>query len=237
MSRFSALRALYSFYDEFVSGFSVACRKGCHVCCTTNVSATSLETAYLLNKGNLDKALLERVEKARLQDHYVPSTTINTTAAMCLAGRAIPEETSPITFDPCPFLDDEGSCSVYEYRPFSCRAMCSSTLCTEGGQADMPPFLVTISLAVYQILEHMDSQGWYGNLLDIIPMCDVGRAEAREMADAQQGVIKTNRDVPCFIVPPDDVMRFKSFLRRLSRVEAGSTTMGEFLPEDYQILS
>ncbi len=101
----------------------------------------------------------------------------------------------------------------------------------------MPPFLVTISLAVYQILEHMDSQGWYGNLLDIIPMCDVDRAEAREMADAQQGVIKTNRDVPCFIVPPDDVMRFKSFLRRLSRVEAGSTTMGEFLPEDYQILS
>ncbi|RUM87897.1 MAG: hypothetical protein DSZ23_05115 [Thermodesulfatator sp.] len=237
MSRFSALKAIYDFYDEFTNGLSIACQKGCHVCCTTNVTATSLETDYLIQSGKMDKHLLKKMEEERQKDHFIPSTTINTTAALCLAQKAIPEETSSQTFEPCPLLDENGLCSVYEYRPFSCRAMCSDTVCTEGGQANMPPFLVTVNLALYQILEHIDREGWYGNLLDMIPLSLAGRERAGNLAVDQEGTIKTNRQLPCFIVPPDDKIRFKSFMRRLGSQSADEITLAELLPEEYSILS
>ena len=237
VSRLLALEAIYDFYDEFIQGFSTACRKGCHACCTTNVNVTSLETDYLLQSGNLDHALLQAIDKARQKKHFLPSTTINTTAAMCLAQKNIPEETSPITFDACPLLDKKGLCSVYEQRPFSCRAMSSETVCSEGGQADMAPFLVTVNLAIYQILEHIDSQGCYGNFLDMVPISRADKTKTQELIAAQKGAIKTNRPLPCFIVPPDDKIRFKSFMRRLCRVQSGGRTIGDLLPKDYPVLS
>ncbi len=237
MSGFAALEAIYDFYDRFTKGFSTACTKGCNTCCTTNVTLTSLETGYLLKSERLNKSILERLEDERQKDHFIPSTTINTTAAMCLAQKPIPEETSAVTFNPCPLLDEEGLCSVYEHRPFSCRAMSSETVCTEGGQANMPPFMVTINLALYQILEHIDAEGWYGNLLDMIPLGLEEREKAGRMVAAQEGKIKTNRRLPCFIIPPDDMIRFKSFMRRLSKEKAGDSPLGTFLPEDYKILS
>lgn len=237
MSGVLALRAIYDFYDEFMQGFSMACRKGCHACCTTNVTVTGLETDYLLQSKRVDDTLLKRLEEERQKEHFLPSTTINTTAAMCLAQNDIPEETSSITFNACPLLDENGFCSVYEQRPFSCRAMSSETVCSEGGQADMPPFLVTVNLAIYQILEHIDSKGCYGNLLDMVPLSRVDKARAKELVAAGQEAIKTNRQLPCFIIPPDDVIRFKSFMRRLCKVKAGDTTIGDLLPEEYTILS
>ncbi len=237
MSKLLALEAIYNFYEQFVKGFSTVCEKGCHTCCTTNVTVTSLETNYLLQSGNMDKQLLAKLEEEQQKDHFVPSTTINTTAAMCLAQKAIPEETSPITFEPCPLLDEQGLCTVYEHRPFSCRAMSSQTLCPQGGQADMPPFLVTINLAIYQILEHIDSEGWYGNLLDMIPLGLAERGKVPDLVAAAGGRIKTNRQLPCFVVPPDDTIRFKSFMRRLAKEKWADHTLAELLPEKYSILS
>ena len=237
MSKFSALEAVYDFYDQFIKGFSIACRKGCSICCTTNVTVTSLETDYLLQSENIDTKLLKRLEDEGRKGHFIPSTTINTTAALCLAQKDIPEETSPITFNSCPLLDENGLCSVYEHRPFSCRAMSSESVCAEGGQADMPPFLVTVNLALYQILEHLDAEGWYGNLLDMIPLSLARKDQAQELAAGQEGRIKTNRRLPCFIVPPDDTIRFKSFMRMFSKKKAGGKTLGELLPEAYEILS
>jgi Fe-S-cluster containining protein len=237
VSKLDALEAIYDFYDRFTEGFSMACTRGCSTCCTTNVTLTSLETDYLLKSERLDQELLGRLEAQRQKEHFVPSTTINTTAAMCLAQKPIPEETSPITFNPCPLLDEGGLCSVYEHRPFACRAMSSETVCTDGGQADMPPFLVTVILAIYQILEHIDAEGWYGNLLDMIPIVQAEKDKTEGMVASQEGRIKTNRRLPCFIIPPDDAIRFKSFMRRLSKKEAGGISLGELLPEEYSILS
>ncbi len=238
MSEFAALEAIYDFYDQFTRGFSMACQKGCNVCCTTNVTVTSLEARYLFQSGKLDGSRMKDLEAERQKEHFIPSTTINTTAAMCLAQKPIPEETSPLTFNRCPLLDKEGLCSVYEHRPFACRAMSSETVCTEGGQADMPSFLVTVNLALYQVLEHLDAEGWYGNLLDLIPIAALQeKDQAARLVAAEKGRIKTNRQLPGFIVPPDDTIRFRSFLRRLSKEQAGEHALGELLPEEYKILS
>ncbi len=238
MSDLKALEAIYKFYDEFLKGTPLACKKGCSTCCTTNVSMTSLEARYILESGLLSKDLMARLKEAAATDHFIPSTTINTSAAMCLSENQMPEETSPVTFDPCPLLTDEGLCSIYEARPFSCRAMCSETVCTEGGEAYMAPFLVTVNLAMYQILEHIDSEGWYGNMLDILEVVKDSREESLQAAAEMEGKIKTNRPIPCFIIPPDDIMRFKSYMRRLSKMEfQPGETLGDLLPEDWQIIT
>jgi len=238
VSNIQALEAIYNFYDNFLRGTPLACKKGCSTCCTTNVSITTLEAKYIIESGLLTKELLQRLREASTKEHFIPSTTINTSAAMCLSENQAPEETSPITFDPCPLLTEDGLCSIYEARPFSCRAMSSETLCTEGGEAYMTPFLVTVNLAIYQILEHIDAEGWYGNMLDIIEVARIKRDQRHRTIDAMEGKVKTNRPLPCFIVPPDEVIRFKSFMRRLSKNEFGDgKKIGDLLPKDWQILT
>lgn len=102
----------------------------------------------------------------------------------------------------------------------------------------MTPFLVTVNLAIYQILEHIDAEGWYGNMLDIIEVARIKRDQRHRTIDAMEGKVKTNRPLPCFIVPPDEVIRFKSFMRRLSKNEFGDgKKIGDLLPKDWQILT
>jgi len=238
VANIKALKAIYDFYEDFLKGTPLACKKGCSTCCTTNVSMTTLEADYIWNSGLFTDSLYQKLKQAAKEEHFVPSTTINTSAAMCLSENQMPEETSPVTFDPCPLLTEDGLCSIYEVRPFSCRAMSSETVCTEGGEAYMPPFLVTINLAMYQIIEHIDREGWYGNMLDIMEMARRKKEDRTETADAMEGKIKTNRPLPCFIIPPDDIIRFKSFMRRLSQIETGDgKKVGDLLPDDWQIIT
>ena len=240
MDPINALEAIYDFFDQFLKGTPLACKKGCSICCTTNVSMTTLEAQHIIASGLLNDDLISRIKDAASRPHFVPSTTINTSAAMCLSENEMPEESSPITFDPCPLLTSQGLCPIYEARPFSCRAMSSETLCTQGGEAYMAPFLVTVNLALYQILEHIDQAGWYGNMLDVLTLVlDDEHEDRGKTAAAMKGKVKTNRPLPCFIVPPDEVMRFKSFMRRLSKKQIGGSgeTVGHLLPDDWKILT
>jgi len=101
----------------------------------------------------------------------------------------------------------------------------------------MPPFLITVNLALYQILEHIDSDGWYGNLLDMLPVVMTEPVDAQGMVSSLQGIVKTNRPLPCFIMPPGDRARFKSFMRRLSNQPIAQGTLGDLQPREWQIIS
>jgi len=46
--------------------------------------------------------------------------------------------------------------------------MSSMEVCQYGGEAEMEPFLITVNLAIYQIIEHLDKEGVSGNLLDVL---------------------------------------------------------------------
>ncbi len=234
------LRAIYDFYQEFISGYPVACQKGCSTCCTTSVCATSFEAEFLLkgavSLGEEGAGLLAMADRARKAEHFQPSCTINTSADICLKGHSPPEEVSALSFDPCPFLSARGECSLYSWRPFACRAMVSRKRCVAGGEADMPPFLITVNLAMCQVLEHLDRDGYYGNILDLLPVVS-GKMDVSSF----QGAVKTNRSLSCFVVPPDEAARFKSFMRRLSSVtveKSGSQVkVGDLLPEEWTLLN
>lgn len=231
LNRYQILKFLYGFYDEFMTGIKTACNKGCSTCCTVNVTATSLEADYMLEMAGRDKSSLfednNLLDKAVQEPHYQPTLTTNKTAIFCLKQKELPEEPSFHSTGSCPFLNEKNACSVYDYRPFSCRAMSSETVCKEDGQADMPPFVFTVNLAFYQLIEHLDKEGLYGNMLDLIFF------NSSEERSKEPSRFVKNSPLPAFLVPPDERIRFRSLLRRLTELKLpNGDVMGKFFPEN-----
>jgi Fe-S-cluster containining protein len=226
-NKFKVLAAIYSFYNQFLKGFSLACRPGCHVCCTVNIVATSLEAGHLLCSSFFDNLDLKKLlYSATARPIYRPSLSTNQIADLCLRQEEIPSDIGKHGEGVCPFLDQEGLCSVYENRPFACRAMSSRETCQYGGEADMEPFLVTVNLAICQIIEHLDKDQVSGNLLDVLSELVNNRFESPGTVN---GLI-SNRALPGFLITPDEQGRFGAFMRGLADFQVGDTVLGAFLP-------
>ena len=226
-NKFKVLAAIYLFYDQFVKGFPLACKPGCHTCCTVNIVATSLEAGYLLRSSFFDDLDLKKLLfSATARPIYKPGLSTNQIADFCLRQEEIPPDRVEHGDGFCPFLDQEGLCNVYEHRPFACRAMSSMEVCQYGGEAEMEPFLVTVNLAVYQIIEHMDKEGVSGNLLDVLSEL----VNNQSISPGPGNRLISNRALPGFLVSPNEQGRFRAFMRRLADFQVGDTTLGAFLP-------
>ena len=206
---FRQLERLYEFYLDFIKGFGLACSPGCHTCCTVNVIATSLELQYILDMDGADQRLrngLEAIKQSK-RGYYKPDLTINEEATYYLKGVSPPEGQADHVDSPCPLVDRDGLCTIYDRRPFACRSMLSKIPCHESGHADMDPFIITINLATYQIIEHMAKGGFYGNLWDLV-RCFV-------KGDLEMVHTRECTGVTGFLVAPEEQRRFDAFLRRL----------------------
>jgi len=219
-----ALAALYTLYDEFMADYSLACFQGCSLCCTPNVIITSLEGRYLLADPAFSQnpELFELIHVAGDRPLYHPSTTINQTAAACLAGQEPPEDTGVHQKGSCILLDEDGLCRVYAHRPFACRAMVSKTKCQAGEPAEMPDFLVTVNYAVHQIIEHLDNSGMTGALPEVVDCLS-------ENQHAEEKDLLQNQSLPGFLIPPDDQEELSVFLKRLAQYPVVDGTLGEWL--------
>jgi Fe-S-cluster containining protein len=227
-NKFKILAAIYSFYDQFFKGFSMVCKPGCHVCCTVNIVATSLEAGYLLRSSFFDDLDLKKLLfSATARPIYRPGLSTNQIADLCLRQEEIPSEKAEHGEGFCPFLDQEGLCNVYEHRPFACRAMSSTEVCRYGGEAEMEPFLVTVNLAIYQIIEHLDKDRMSGNLLDVLSEL----VNNQGVSSGPGNRFISNRALPGFLVTPGEQVRFRAFMSRLADFQVGDTTLGAFLPQ------
>lgn len=219
------LESLYRLYHATAGspsfgGGAVACRKGCADCCTCNVAVTSLEAYYLVQ--SLDKRGRAHLEK-RLADHfpekrYQPALTFNEFAAFCIEGKNPPEEENDPMWGTCPLLDD-GLCTVYRGRPFGCRSMISGQACGETGYADMPSLILTLNHVFSQYIEHLDENGGYGNLSDMLL-----KALEKDSADLwfEKGMnsdktetIIPNRKIRALLVPPEHRDQVMPILRQM----------------------
>ncbi len=214
----AALAALYAFYDQFVANMPLSCGPGCATCCSVNVSVTSLEASYLLQHPLMaSDALAGEIRTAAAAPHFLPSLTTNQLAASCLAAQEPPEENGVHTPGICPLLDEDGLCRVYSNRPFSCRAMLSVKRCRTGGEAEVPPFVYTVNLALYQLIEHLDRQGTSGNLLDMLS------------GNTRNAV--ANRALPGFLVAPEERAKFHTLLKKIAVFPVGNSALNIFFPE------
>jgi hypothetical protein len=51
-SKLAVLEKIYGIYDDFSGGLNLSCKKGCSLCCTQNVTMTTLE-GFKVSEGIL----------------------------------------------------------------------------------------------------------------------------------------------------------------------------------------
>jgi Fe-S-cluster containining protein len=214
------LEKIYSFYDEIIEKFEFVCQKRCPSCCTCNVTMTKLEADLLV--GSLTqqekKELQTMVKQNSPQKRYVPMMTTNGFARLCMEGKDTLEEENDPAWGKCPLLVDD-MCSIYNFRPFGCRALVSQVQCCKKGYAQIPPVVLTINNLFLQYIEHVDENGFFGNLSDILPLILSDKLQ-RDLLDhsgfIKDGKFVLNEKVRVWMVPPEHREKVRPILAKLS---------------------
>ena len=168
-TKLAQLKEIYRHHDLFFAQRNVACHQFCAACCTCNVTLTSLEGYLIASTLNASSqwdqmpAIQRTLERRRFQ----PQVTINGLAALCMQDEPVPEEACDPRWGTCPFLVQD-ACTIYNVRPFGCRAMMSVSDCRQTGYADMDELALTVNNVFLQAIEHLDHTGLSGNLSDMI---------------------------------------------------------------------
>ena len=219
------LNRLYALYDEVIAPFETACRQGCSACCTCNVTCTTLEgwlmVDHLMACGALD-TILEATSSAP-SDRFQPALTINHLVALCVRGEAIPEESNDPGAGRCVWLEDQ-ACRLYAVRPFACRSMCSTDICRSGGQANMPPFILSLNHVMMQYLEALDCPGASGNLVDILRFLADDHHRAAYLNSACRDVgppLAENQSFSVLMIPPEHRDSIQPFLMKAKAILQG----------------
>ncbi len=222
--RLDRLQRIYDLYDRETASCRWACRAGCDLCCTANVTLTGLEALRICHGlGNRLPQILARLENGRDPRRFRPATTINAIAAMTLAGEDPPEEAADAEAGACPLLADR-RCSIYPLRPFACRCMVSTQPCGENGYASIDDFFLTVNTVFQQVIEDLDAAGCTGNLSDLLPLTgrpDTLSAGEQGRWDCRTLSLASNRPMPALMVPPEHRARLAPILDALQRIRAG----------------
>ena len=208
-SRCDRLKRIYSAYDAFTADMDRACRKHCASCCTCNVIGTTLEGWLIhdrLTSGAADNtAFLEKLPGIAPPYRFQPKVTINDMVGKCIQGEELPDELNDPSAGRCPLIEDE-LCSIYEVRPFGCRAMLSTVDCTGRAEAQMPSLILSLNNVVMQYIETLDRPGASGNLIDILLfLSDPAQRCAYENGQRRRWPppLQANQPFPVLMIPPE----------------------------------
>lgn len=208
MKKLEILEAIYMLHENLMAKMVLACRAGCDLCCTRNVSVTSLEADLIsshlkeADQPELDDSLIA----AKTLPRFKPLVTTNGLAHLCRQGKQPPEEIANPDWRPCPFLVDH-LCSIYTVRPFACRCMVSKSVCRQGGQAEIDDYLLSLNTVFMQFIEHADSDGCTGNMIDLLGPEGKGTA---------QNMFIPNRPIEMILLPPEHQSRGQETVTRLA---------------------
>jgi len=143
--KFMALNLLANKVNALVSP-ACACREGCSHCCNMAVSVNIMEA--------------RAIGKASGRDYVPPSRDY--------FEEEVAEDRDKYTGVPCPFLDENKRCMVYEVRPMACRTYFNlsntSSIC-DLATPQTTPALDTRAFAMTQVLvlgtEYQDIRDWF----------------------------------------------------------------------------
>ena len=218
------LNRIYGIYDAFARGLDVACQKYCAHCCTANVSLTTLEGYRLVHSLEPDQLehLQQCLEPAVEKRVFRPLLTTNRIAELCRQEWEIPDEAFGDPAEICPLLEEK-ACPVYPLRPFGCRCLVSRVPCRESGSAEMPDFVLTVNTVFLQTIEHLDSAGCTGNLVDVLLylLSAENRQAFREgrLSCRKTGLIGNHR-LTVLMVPPEHRGRLQPILSALGNLSS-----------------
>ena len=214
------LNHIYQLYDRLMGSTALACGPGCAGCCTCNVTLTSLEARWMIDvlpparQESLRKAISLRFPAKR----YLPKTSTNRFARLCMEDAALPEEENDPAWGKCPLLEND-LCTVYNVRPFGCRAMVSKTDCRDTGSAQMPAWVLTVNNLFLQAIEHLDQNGCSGNLSDMLLALTGSETTHQGMHNhglKDEKLFVKNEPIPCLMIPPEHREQMAPIVRNLS---------------------
>ncbi len=216
------LDQIYTLFDNFAQKQDLACKRQCATCCTCNMTLTTLEGLKIISDldASQKNTLMQRIQKAAGQKRYQPSISTNQMASICMNGGDLPEEVLDPAWGHCPLLIDR-ECPIYTLRPFGCRCMMSRRNCSQSGFADMDEFTLTVTDLFNQFIEHLDTGGLTGNLIDVLLFLDDSekhQAYQESQPDlAGPGLIQ-NHPIPVLMIPPEHRLRVSTLLEPLTRI-------------------
>ncbi len=221
-SKLDVLDQIYRIYDEFAGELDVACKRYCAQCCTCNVTLTTLEgykiVAHLISSKKLD--LFKKVKKASYKNRFQPQITTNRLADLCVEGKDLPDEKSNHMWGSCPLLTGN-ECPIYTVRPFGCRCFVSRHNCKEKGYADIDSFVITVNTVFLQYIEHIDAQGFSGNLTDILRVMESKNHHefyGKNVLNAPDNGLISNQPLNVLLIPPEHRVKIKPILQALQRI-------------------
>lgn len=140
------LKKIYDRFEREVAEFKeqAVCGLGCTFCCTF--------------MGNIDMTTLEGlIIRRRIKDFPEPlQDSIGDRLTADAKNRDDGRES------PCPFLEEDGSCLIYDVRPFSCRKLYSIRKCDDGGPMVHRRFHELAGEAIREI-QLLDDTGYSGH--------------------------------------------------------------------------
>lgn len=220
------LNHIYQLYERLTGSMTLACGPGCAGCCTCNVILTRLEARWMIDvlPPPRQKSLRETLSFRFPSKRYLPQTSTNRFARLCMEDADLPEEENDPAWGKCPLLEND-RCTVYDVRPFGCRAMISVTDCRNTGSAQMPPWILTVNNVFLQAIEHLDQDGYSGNLSDMLLMALSGKKPTHQ--DMQNHDIENkslenkrlfvkNEPITGLMIPPEHREQMAPIVRTLS---------------------
>jgi len=222
--RLEAIDQLYAVYDQFTGDRHIACRQFCADCCTCNVTLTQLEAELViaaLDEHTKNK-IREKLEKTLASPRFIPKITINRLADICTRDEDPPEEEIDPAWGACPLLENK-ACPIYDVRPFGCRCMTSSQKCSDTGAADIDDFTLTVNHIFLQTIEHMDKNGYFGNLSDVLASVLAGAFTGAITApETSAGSLPSrlirNSPLSALLIPPEHRERIQPILAAIRAI-------------------
>ncbi|MDT8379094.1 MAG: hypothetical protein RQ739_09415 [Desulfotignum sp.] len=215
------LNPIYQMYDRIMESEAPACGPGCAACCTCNVTLTRLEARWMVDALPSDRreSVRETLFLRFPAKRHIPKTSTNRFARLCMENQDLPEEENDPAWGKCPLLKND-LCTVYDVRPFGCRAMASETVCRNTGCAQMPPWVLTVNNVFLQAIEHLDQKGYSGNLSDMLRLAlsgsEITHQDKQNHHLKNESLFVKNEPITCLMIPPEHREQMAPIVRNLS---------------------
>ena len=150
--KLDALAGIYEEFDTALADPDRACEKGCTFCCT-HAGAVDITTreAWQIKKSlnGFTRNRLKALDKALARDI---------------------RKREKKKLNPCPFLSKAGACMIYGVRPFSCRRIYSTHVCSKENPPQIHKQAMVLANTYIKKLQDLDDTGYSGHISFVLHM-------------------------------------------------------------------
>ncbi|MDP2862673.1 MAG: YkgJ family cysteine cluster protein [Desulfobacterales bacterium] len=218
-SKLAVLEKIYRIYGDFAATLDIVCRRYCSLCCTVNVTITTLEGFKIAESlmPEEKRYLFEKIRRASSTQRFRPRETVNMLAELSREEGVVPEEDNAFPGE-CPLLI-ANECSVYNERPFGCRCFVSKQNCAESGSATVDDFVLTVNNIFLQVIEHVDAGGFSGNLTDVLLFLENAENLLSSKMINPSSVLIKNHPLKILMIPPEHRGKAQPILGALNKLK------------------